>query len=78
MRLLILSLLVIPACTAFPEVDRAAARLGEGPAPILLPTDDLLARVDAPSRAVGAQSALAARAAALRARASRLRGTPVG
>ena len=65
------------ACASFPEVDRAERTLAEGPAPILLPTEDLLARVDAPSRVGDAQTTLAARAAALRARAARLRATPV-
>ena len=76
MRALILPL-VLSACASFPEVDRAERTLGEGPAPILLPTEDLLARVDAPSRVGDAQATLTARAAALRARAARLRGTPV-
>ena len=78
MRVMLLSLLLLSACAAFPEVDRAERTLSEGPAPILLPTDDLLARVDAPSRVGSAQATLTARAAALRARAARLRGTPVG
>ncbi len=73
-----LPLVLIAACGSFPEVDRAVRQLGEGPAPILLPTDDLLARVDAPSRVGDAQATLVARAAALRARAARLRATPVG
>ncbi|MGQ0565748.1 MAG: hypothetical protein ACT4OK_11835 [Gemmobacter sp.] len=78
MRRLILPLLLLSACAPFPEVDRAERLLGDGPAPILLPTQDLLARVDAPSRVGDAQATLAARAAALRARAAALRATPVG
>ena len=78
MRVMLLSLLLLSACAAFPEVDRAERSLSEGPAPILLPTEDQLARVDAPSRVGSAQATLTARAAALRARAARLRGTPVG
>jgi hypothetical protein len=78
MRAVLLPLLFLSACADFPEVDRAERRLSEGPTPILLPTDDLLARVDAPSRAGAAEATLAARAAALRARAARLRATPVG
>ena len=78
MRVLILSLLLLSACAAFPEVDRAERSLSEGPAPILLPTEDLLARVDVPSRVGSAQAPLTARAAALRARAAGLRGTPGG
>ena len=76
MRALILPL-VLSACASFPEVDRAERTLGEGPAPILLPTDDLLARVDAPSRVGASQATLTARATVLRARAARLRATPV-
>ena len=78
MRALILPFLLLSACADFPEVDRAERSLGEGPAPILLPTEDLLARVDAPSRVGSAQATLNGRAAALRARAARLRATPVG
>lgn len=77
MRVIVLPLLLLSACAAFPEVDLAERTLGVGPAPILLPTGDLLARVDAPSRAAGAQASLAARAAALRARAARLRATTI-
>jgi hypothetical protein len=77
MRLIVLPLLLLSACAAFPEVDRAERTLGDGPAPILLPTEDLLARVDAPSRAAGAQASVAARVAALRARAARLRALTI-
>jgi len=78
MDLRLLPLVLIAGCASFPEVDRAERLLGEGPAPILLPTEDLLARVDAPSRVGNSQATLVARAAALRARAVLLRATPVG
>jgi hypothetical protein len=77
MRLALLPFILMSACATFPEVDRAERSLGEGPAPILLPTEDLLARVDAPSRVGAAEAEVTARAASLRARAARLRATPV-
>jgi hypothetical protein len=77
MRAMVPIVLLLAACASFPEVDRAERSLGEGPAPLLLPTEDLLARVDAPSRVGSAEAELTARAAALRARAARLRVTPV-
>ena len=78
MRYILPLLLLLTACATFPEVDRAEARLKPGPAPSLLPTEDLLARVDAVGRVQAARDGLALRAAALRARAARLRATPVG
>ena len=61
----------LAACAAFPEVDAVASK-STGPAPVLLPMDELLAQTGQP-RAEAAGNNLAARAAALRARAASLR-----
>lgn len=76
MRALALALLTA-ACAAFPEVDRAERNIVQGPLPVLLPTDDLLARAAGSYGAEAAGNTLAARAAALRLRAARLRAMPV-
>ncbi len=76
MRLALSALLLLAACADFPEVDAAAARLDKGPAPQLLPTEDILARAALPGRAEGAGDAVAARVARLKARAARLRALP--
>jgi hypothetical protein len=69
---------LLAACATFPEVDAAERALAEGPAPRLLPTEEILARAALPGRAEAAAETVAARAARLRARAARLRATPVG
>jgi hypothetical protein len=66
----ILAPLCLAACATFPEVDQAEAGLLPGPAPVLLPTEDLVART-APNASIdNPQATLEARAAALRARAA--------
>jgi hypothetical protein len=60
-------------CARFPAVDAAEARLVAGPAPVLLPTEDLEARTAPPRAGAATEAALLARAAALRARAAALR-----
>ena len=69
-RALILCL-TLSACASFPGVDAAASK-ATGPAPALLPMDELLAQTGQP-RAETAGNSLTARAAALRARAAALR-----
>ena len=63
--------LVLAACATFPQVD-AVARVSVGPAPALVPMDDLLAQTGQP-RAEAAGNNLTQRAQALRARAAALR-----
>ena len=63
--------LTLTACAGFPQVD-AAASTANGPAPALLPMDDVLAQIN-PDQAETAGNSLTARAAALRARAANLR-----
>ena len=76
-RALLALALLLSGCATFPEVDRAAMTLGEGPAPRLLPTDQVLAAGEAPPLgAEAAQAALAARAAGLRQRAEAIRQRP--
>ena len=69
-RALILCL-TLAACASFPEVEAAASK-ATGPAPALLPMDQLLAQTGQP-KAEAAGNGLTARAAALRARAAALR-----
>lgn len=76
-RISLLALLILAACAEFPEVDTAVEGFGEGPAPILLPTDDLLARANQPPRASeDTASGVEARVARLRARAAQVRARP--
>ena len=63
--------LTLTACATFPQVDAAASK-AIGPAPALLPMDDLLAQTGQ-TGAEAAGNSLAASAAALRARAAALR-----
>lgn len=70
--------LVLAACATFPEVDAAERMLGEGPAPQLLPTEDIRARAALPGRAETSQAALLARVARLKARAAALRAAVIG
>lgn len=60
-------LMLLAACTQFPQVDAASKSIA--PAPALLPMDELIAQVDQ----TAALDPLAARIAALRARADALR-----
>lgn len=69
----LVALAAAAGCARFPAVDAAEARLVAGPAPVLLPTEDLQARIAAPRSAAATEAALLARAAALRARAEALR-----
>lgn len=74
-RLMVLAALATAAgCSQFPEVDAFAASQATGPAPALLPLDQVLAADAAPARAADAGEALAARAALLKARAALMRG----
>ena len=63
--------LTLSACASFPQVDAVASK-ATGPAPALLPMDELLAQTGQ-ARAEAAGATLTARAAALRARAAALR-----
>jgi hypothetical protein len=63
--------LTLTACATFPQVDAAASK-SAGPAPALLPMEELLAQTSA-AQAEAAGNSLTARAAALRARAAALR-----
>ena len=65
--------LLLSACATFPEVDAAERGIVGGPAPVLLPTDDLVARSGSAQADAETGAALAARAAGLRARAGALR-----
>lgn len=68
--------LALVACTEFPELDAAlSVEARAAPYPMLLPVEELKARVDAPRIAPKTASGIEARVAALRARAARLRGT---
>ncbi len=76
-RVALIALLFLAACAEFPQVDAAVAGFGEGPAPILLPTDDLLARANQPPLASDATRAgVEARVARLKARAAAVRARP--
>lgn len=61
------------ACERFPEVEAAEAQLTHGPAPVLLPTDDLIAQTTPLPAIDPTAAALSARAAALQARADTIR-----
>lgn len=74
MRLaLLLAPLCLASCATFPEVDAAERGLVPGPAPVLMPADELAARTAPAVATADPQAALDARAAALRARAASLR-----
>lgn len=72
------ALVLLAACAAFPEVDRAEQAHADAPAPALLPTDRLLAMEGAPLADEDSRAALLARAAGLRARAAAIRALPAG
>jgi hypothetical protein len=73
----LVAFLLLTACAAFPEVDRAMSANADAPPPKLQPTEALLAQADRVAGAEAAQADLQARAAALRARAARIRAMPV-
>lgn len=67
-RFAVLFLALAPACAPFPDLGRFGPETG--PAPVLLPIDDLLAQAGGESPDPG--PGLQARAAALKARAARI------
>jgi hypothetical protein len=68
----VLALAVLAACAPFPELD--ALGPDTGPAPKLLPMDDLLAQAGTTTKDPG--PAVAARAAGLKARATAISAAP--
>ncbi|QYK40881.1 MAG: hypothetical protein KF887_15995 [Paracoccaceae bacterium] len=68
--------LVLAACAAFPEVERAEGAYSDAPAPQLLPTDQVLAMESGAIATDDRRAALIARADALRARAATIRRRP--
>lgn len=78
MRLALVAIAFLAACTQFPELDSRTTRApSNAPYPNLAPIDELLAGLPAPERGERIAQGLAGRAAALRARAARLRSRPV-
>lgn len=66
----------LAACAEFPELDAALSEEARSaPYPILLPVEELNARIDAPRIEPETAAGIEARVAALKARAQRLRGT---
>jgi len=71
---LLLALLLLPACTSFPQVDAAKSSLSaDAVAPALLTAEELALLIGDPALAEVAGETAAARAARLRARADALR-----
>ncbi len=78
MRPHLIALVLIAACTQFPDLDSRTTRAAaDAPYPDLVPIDALLSGLPPPERGERIARGLAGRAAALRARAAVLRGRPV-
>ncbi len=72
------ALLMLASCGASPDLGQAGRDLAaSGPAPALVPVEDLLALDNAPRASETATAAVDARADRLRARAAALRRKPV-